>query len=308
MRHAVQAADLRLRVHLRRARRILHRLAREHAADLPVRAAATCSLYGASASTTGRSQLGRQLEPLSEPNQGLSARLPSGAKSGTRRVGAHHRGQRGRNVRDVGHHRALAPRTPACSGVKMRVDAELLHEPAFLGQRVVRAAGHRAGMADGARQLALPAADHAGDHRLREVRRRARSSRPARSRAPPPCCARRWRARRRTRAPRSGCRRPCRSRSTVRRAPARHAQVLRDGGGEAARVGEDRDRALPQRIARACRRPARRRCAPGSTSRPRRGRWRRRCRCRSAAPIARISRASCTAIFSVMMKIFAGPD
>ena len=32
-------------------------------------------------------------------------------------------------------------------------------------------------------------------------------------------------------------------------APARHAQVLRDGGGEAARVGEDRDRARPQRVA-----------------------------------------------------------
>ena len=56
------------------------------------------------------------------------------------------------------------------SGVKIAVDAELLHEPAFLGLRVVAAAGHRAGMADGARELALPAPDHAGDHRLGELR------------------------------------------------------------------------------------------------------------------------------------------
>ena len=40
-----------------------------------------------------------------------------------------------------------------CSGVKMRIDAELLHEPAFLRGGIVVAARHRAGMADGARQL-----------------------------------------------------------------------------------------------------------------------------------------------------------
>ena len=46
------------------------------------------------------------------------------------------------------------------------VDAEHLHEPAFLDGGVVAGAGHGAGMADGAGQLGLPAADDAGDDRL----------------------------------------------------------------------------------------------------------------------------------------------
>ncbi len=55
--------------------------------------------------------------PWLAPNQGLSVRSPSGAKSRFDAVELHHGGQRRRDMRDVGHHRAgLRARwgSPAC--------------------------------------------------------------------------------------------------------------------------------------------------------------------------------------------------
>ena len=86
-------------------------------------------------------------------------------------------------------------------------------------------------------------------------------------------------------------------------APAPHAQICGDGGGETAGVGEDGDRALAQGLRRrvAAERAADAHLVPGVGHAQAVGaedvdavRW----------PMARISRASCTAIFSVTMKIF----
>jgi hypothetical protein len=49
------------------------------------------------------------------------------------------------------------------------VDAELLHEPAFLRDGIVGAARHRTGMTHGPRQLVLPASNHASHERLGEL-------------------------------------------------------------------------------------------------------------------------------------------
>ena len=207
--------DLGLRVHLRRARAVLHRLPREHGADLRVQRGDLLRRRARARVTTGRSSSAGSSRPWSLSRTRASAPgCPRGAKSGCAPFARHHRGQRRRDVGDVGDHRALAPRRPGCSGVKMRVDAERLHEPAFLARGIVAAAGHRAGMADRARQLALPAPDDAGDDRLGELDVELVVAARLGSRAPPPCCARRCRKREaRTRARRSGCRRPCRSRS-----------------------------------------------------------------------------------------------
>ena len=60
-----------------------------------------------------------------------------------------------------GDHRALRR--------EQGIDAERLHEPAFLVLGAVAGAGHRAGMAHRAGELGFPAADHAGDYRLVEI-------------------------------------------------------------------------------------------------------------------------------------------
>ncbi len=140
----------------------------------------------------------------------------------------------------------------------------------------------------------LPAADHAGDHRFGEVgielvvaagfgvedgRLGARH---------------RWQARTRTRGRRSGCRRPCPLEISGRGAPAGHAQVGSNGGGEVARVGEDGDGPLSGAPRRDCRRPEPPPMRTWFQSPPRRGCCRRRCRCRSAAPWRGSRAQSCT--------------
>ena len=209
-RGAMQAADLRFRIHLRCARRVLERLTRRNRPDLPVDLQ-DLLVIGRDRADHGNRKAGRQAAmPWSEPNHGLSARLPSGSKSGIVALARMTAVSAAGNMRDVRDDRALR-RAARIVGREEPVDAELLHEPAFLRLRVVGAARHRARMADRTRQPALPPAHHAGDHRLGEVRIRLRSSRPVRNRARRPCCAHRWRAQRQIPARRSGCRRPCRS-------------------------------------------------------------------------------------------------
>ena len=203
--------DLRLRIHLRRAGGVLHRLARDTRADLRVeRADLLVVRRQRLAPPAGRSSRGRST-PASEPNQAFSSIVPSGAKSGFTRVA------RITAVSAAGMWAMLVTTAPLAEntgllGREERIDAELLHEPAFLGERVVAAA--RIAPAWPTARVSLPSS---GRPRRPPPawcsRHRARSSRRARSTAPRPCCARRWPARRRTRARRSGCRRPCRWRS-----------------------------------------------------------------------------------------------
>ena len=174
------------------------------------------------------------------------------------------------------------------------VDAERLHEPAFLVLRAV--AGRRPSRRHG-RPRASASTSSARRRRRRPAcrsRRRARSSRPARHTAPRPCCGRRCAAHARSRARRSGCRRPCRDETSVVVPQPSVREVLRDRGREAAGVREDRDRALAAAISSGWSPPS----AP-----PMRTRFHESATPRQLPPmmstplacaIARISRASCT--------------
>src|SRR5262249_57736957 len=70
-------------------------------------------------------------------------------------------------VGDVGHYGALR-RHHRVLGREDLINAEALHEPAFLVLGLVAGAGHGTGMPHGSRQLRLPTADDASDDRLAE--------------------------------------------------------------------------------------------------------------------------------------------
>ena len=243
----MQAADLCLRVHLRRSRRVLHRLARRDAADLSVHLRDLLGIRRHRINHRQRERA-RQIEALVGAEPRLQCEVALRREVGQRRVGAHHRAERGRDVRDVGHHRA-ARRELRIVGREEAVDAELVHEPAFLRVRIVVAAGHCTGMADRSRQLALPAADDAGDDRLGEVRVELviAAGLAIQHRRLAACVV--------------GEREGELGRGVVdvdvfaagdhrRRAPAAHSQVLRDRRAEAAGIRQDRDRSLAQRVGR----------------------------------------------------------
>ena len=167
-RDAVETRDLRLLVELRGPRCILHRLPREDRADLLLELRDLVSvrrnrLDGPQIQLARQGKAGVRSEPRLERKASL------GSEIGPPAVLAHHRVQRRRDVRDVGDHRSLR----RIDGMLRREDgvhAELRHEPAFLGGGVVVAAGQRAGVPDGARELRFPASHDAGDHGFREMR------------------------------------------------------------------------------------------------------------------------------------------
>ena len=163
---AVHARDLRRRVHHRGAGLVLHVLARDDGADL-LAERGDLPVVGRERLDRGQGELGRQLDPLVVGDPGLEREAAARREVGRDAVELHHRGQRRRDVRDVGDDRALG-RHDGTLRREERIDAEGLHEPAFLVLGPVAGAGHRAGMADGAGQLRLPAADDAGDDRLAE--------------------------------------------------------------------------------------------------------------------------------------------
>ena len=197
----------------------------------------------------------------------------------------------------------LAEKT-GLSGVKMPSTPNFSMNQRSLACGVVVAAGHRAGVADRARQLRFPAPDDAGDDRLGEVGVEL------------VVAARLDIEHRRLAARVVGQREGELGRGVVdvdvlaardqrRRAPARHAQIGGDRGGEVAGVGEDRDRALASAPLPGLSPPsappmrtwfqasATPRLLPPKMSMP------------FCWPIARISRESCTESFSVTMKIFS---
>ena len=130
-----------------------------------------------------------------------------------------------------------------------RRDAEGLHEPAFLVLGLVARARHGAGMADGTGELRLPAADDAGDDGLRPV-------------DPVLVVAAGLGVEDGGLVAVVGGEGAGEVGAGVvdvevlaggdegGRPPARGAEVLGDGGGEAARVREDRHRALDQALLR----------------------------------------------------------
>ena len=125
------------------------------------------------------------------------------------------------------------------------VDAEFAQEPGFLGQGVVAAAGHRAGMPHSAGEAFLPASDHAGDDGLGEFRVQLIVT--ARFDIEH-CRLAAWIV--------AECERELRrgkvdvnvlaARNQRSRAPTCHAQVGGDRRREVAGVGKYRDRALAQ--------------------------------------------------------------
>ena len=149
-------------------------------------------------------------------------------------------------MRDIGDDRALA-RHHRVFRREQRIDAERLHEPALLVLRAVAGAGHRAGMADGTRQLGSSSGRRRRRRPACRSRHHARNSRRARHTAPRRASGRRCEAHARSRARRSGYRRPCPT-TPASSCPSLRCQVLGDRRREAARVREDRDRALGQRL------------------------------------------------------------
>ena len=167
-RHAVQTGDLRLRVHLRCAGAILHRLPRKHGADLRSERG-DLVVVRRDRFHDRQIDCARQLQILIRPEPRLEREAAFRREVGARRVLAHHRGERCGNVRDIGDERTLR-REDGLLRREDSVDAELLHEPAFLARGVIAATRHRAGVPDRTRQLRFPTADDAGDDGLREVR------------------------------------------------------------------------------------------------------------------------------------------
>ena len=245
-RHAMQAGHLRRRVHDRGARRVLHRLADEHAADLPAQLLDLRIVRGRRLDYRQVELLGQgQALIVAEP--GLEREVALGRHVRLDAVERHHLGQRHRDVGDVGDHGSLGGADLVVRAEDV-VDAEHLHEPPLLGRGVVAGAGHGAGMAHGAGQLRLPAADDAGDDRLLRLQPELviaaglgvehgglaavviveRVDELRRGEVDVDVLA---------------------ARDRGRGAPAHRAQIVGDGGGEVAGVGEDRDRALEQRFA-----------------------------------------------------------
>ena len=194
----------------------------------------------------GHVQDRRQLEPAIGAEPCFQRQTALGCKVGTGRVFAHDRTQCGGDVRDVGHDRAFG-REHGLLRSEDGIDAEFVHEPAFLAGGVVAAAGHCAGMPDRARELALPAPHHACHDWLRVlgvvlvVAARfdvhhgpfgagvvGQRKRPLR------------RGEMDVDVLPAGDRR--------RRTPPGHAQVGRDRRREIAGIGEDGDRAFAQRL------------------------------------------------------------
>ena len=251
----VHARHLGLRVHDRRARLVLHRLPGDHRADL-LAERRDLRRIGLGRRHQRQRDLRRQPQPLVVADPRLQRQVAARREVGLDAVQRHHRGQRRRDVGDVGDDRALL-RHHRVVRREDRGDAERLHEPVFLVLGPVARARHRAGMADRARQLRLPAPDDAGDHRLRPFDAvlvvAARLGIEHRRRRPV------------VRREGMGEVRAgivdvevLAARDERRRAPAGGAEILRDRGGEAARVREDRHRPLDQRLVRmvAAERPA----------------------------------------------------
>ena len=242
---AVDAGDLGLRVHDAGAGLVLHVLPGDDGADL---AAERRDLRGIGLGRRDQRQrdLRRQAQPLVVGEPRLQREVPTGGEVRLDAVQGHHRGQGGGDVGDVGDDGTLL-RHDGVVGREDRVDPERLHEPAFLVLRPVAGARHGAGMANRAGQLRLPAPDDAGDDRLgpfdavlvvaaglgiEHRRRRAVVDGEGAGEV------------------RAGVVdvEVLAARDQRRRSPAGGAEILRDCGGEAARVGEDRDRALDQRL------------------------------------------------------------
>ena len=254
-RHAVQAGHLRRRVHHRGPGGVLHRLADEDRTDMPPQLL-DLPVIGCLGVDHRQVELRGQGQPLIVAEPGLEREVALGREVRRYPVQRHHLGQRLRDVRDVGDDSTLG-RAYRVVGCEHPVDAEHLHEPAFLGGRVVAGAGHGPGMADGPGQLGLPAPDHAGDDRLLRLQ-------------PQLVVAAGLGIHHRGLAAVVVAQRVDELRGGEvdvdvlaagdrgGGAPAGRRQIVGDGGGEVAGVGEDRHRALEQGLARivAAQRPA----------------------------------------------------
>ena len=254
-RHAVQARHLRRRVHDRGARGVLHRLAREDRTDLLPQGRDLLAV-GRRRGDDRQVELARQVEALAVAEPGLQREVAAGREVGLAAVQRHDPGQGHGDVRDVADDGTLG-RADRVLGREDVVDPEHLHEPAFLGRRIVAGAGDGAGMAHGPGQLRLPAADDAGDHGLGRLQFllvvAARLDIEDGGLAAVVVAQR---------PDELGCREVdvdvLAAGDQRGGAPAGGGEVAGDRGGEVAGVGEDRDRALEQGLARivAAQRPA----------------------------------------------------
>ena len=243
----MQGRDLGFGIHLRGPRRILHGLTREHRPDLPVQMR-DLPVVWVGGSDHRQVEFGRKHDALARAEPGLERKAAFGLEVRAGRIGLHHGGEGLRNVGDVGHHRT-AGREHRVFRREDIVNPELGHEPLFLGLGIVVAAGHRAGVTDRAGQLRLPAPDHAGHHRLGEggieLVETARLSIEDGGLGAGVIGEREGKLGRgvvdvhvlAARDQRGG-------------APAGHAEIGGDRGGEVAGVREDRDRALAQGLGR----------------------------------------------------------
>ena len=164
----MQSADLRLRIHHRGRRAILHVLAREDHANL---LGENLDLL-----VIGLDRLDhRQLQRIGQADLAVHvAAEPTLQRQVTLRrevrldiVQLHHRRESLRNVGDIGYHGALGREDRFFRRIDV-VHTELLHEPFLFLEGVIARTGNGAGMTAGAGQLGLPAADDAGDHRFIE--------------------------------------------------------------------------------------------------------------------------------------------
>ena len=87
---------------------------------------------------------------------GLQRKAAAGAEVGCNAIELHRRRQRRRDMGDVGNHSALGG-DDGTLGREQSVDAEGVHEPAFLVFGPVARARHGAGVTDRAGELGFPA-------------------------------------------------------------------------------------------------------------------------------------------------------
>ena len=103
---AMDARDLRVRVHLRGARAVLHGLAQEHGAHL-LPELGDLGIVGRHCRDHRKVELGRQPQALVVAEPGLEREVALGREIRLDPVQRHHCGQRPRDVGDVGDHGAL---------------------------------------------------------------------------------------------------------------------------------------------------------------------------------------------------------
>src|SRR6266511_714160 len=227
------------------ARAILHRLPRDHRTDLLVKRG-DLGIVWRHRLDDGKIELLRQLDPQVRAEPRLERHASFWGESRPGGVLPHDRGERRRNMSDVGDDGSFH-REDRLLRREDAVDAEHLHEPPLLCDGIVCATRHRAGMTNGAGQLVLPAPNHAGHKRLGKLGVKL------------VIAARLHVKRRRLAACVVGKRESelgcgvvdvdiLAARDQRRCAPAGHAKIRGNGRGEIAGIREDCDRSLPERL------------------------------------------------------------